>query len=211
MTQAQDIITKLIYVGDPMCSWCYGIAPNLEKLIDKYNDKIEAEIVMGGLRPYNTETMADLKAFLSHHWEDVHKASGQEFNYGILDNSKITYDTEPPCRATVIARDMAPDKVFSFFIAAQEAFYSSNSNMHLVESYYPILKKLKMDKEQFTQLYNSAEMKEKVKLDFKRSEELSVTGYPTLLLRHKDQYHFIARGFATVDQMTDRIEKVLEK
>lgn len=23
---------EVIYVGDPMCSWCYGIAPELDKL-----------------------------------------------------------------------------------------------------------------------------------------------------------------------------------
>lgn len=22
----------LIYIGDPLCSWCYGIAPELDKL-----------------------------------------------------------------------------------------------------------------------------------------------------------------------------------
>ncbi|MFQ5523922.1 MAG: DsbA family protein, partial [Acidimicrobiia bacterium] len=41
------MITKLIYVGDPMCSWCWGFAPEIEDLADEY----PVEVVVGGLRP----------------------------------------------------------------------------------------------------------------------------------------------------------------
>ena len=71
---------KLIYIGDPMCSWCYGFSNELSFIVEEYEDTVEFEMIMGGLRPYNTETMIDLKDFLSHHWEDVAKASGKKFS-----------------------------------------------------------------------------------------------------------------------------------
>ena len=67
-----------------MCSWCYGISDELT-IVHQHYDHIPLELVKGGLRPYNTETMSDLKSFLQHHWEEVNKRSGQEFNYGVLD------------------------------------------------------------------------------------------------------------------------------
>lgn len=201
--------SKLIYVGDPMCSWCYGISENLEAILKEYNGKLETEIVMGGLRPYNTQTMLDLKSFLTHHWEDVHKASGLEFNYGILDDRTITYDTEPPCRAVVIVRQMNPTKAFSFFKATQKAFYFNNKNMHLVESYFPILDELKLDKSYFEKKFASEIMKEKVKEDFKRSADLGVSSFPTILIEHNGQLHMIARGFASVEEMRERIDSII--
>lgn len=42
--------SKLIYVGDPMCSWCYGIANELSQTIDYFNDDFDLELIMGGLR-----------------------------------------------------------------------------------------------------------------------------------------------------------------
>jgi putative protein-disulfide isomerase len=210
MSSNTDPRPKLIYVGDPMCSWCYGIGQNLEDVMEKYSDKLDYELVMGGLRPYNTQSMSELKSFLTHHWEDVNKASGQVFTYGILDDTQITYDTEPPCRATVIARDMAPLQAFKFFKCTQEAFYQDNKNMHLVESYHSILDELKMDKEEFTKRFHSAEMKEKVKLDFAKSSSMGVSSFPTIILEYKGQYHLIAKGFATVDQMSERIEVVVK-
>ncbi|MEJ6694109.1 MAG: hypothetical protein QNL00_10970, partial [Saprospiraceae bacterium] len=70
-TNAQDKPT-LIYVGDPMCSWCYGFSHEIEDAITELGEEIQLEVVMGGLRPYNTQTMADLKDFLSDHWKHVY-------------------------------------------------------------------------------------------------------------------------------------------
>ena len=131
---------KLIYVGDPMCSWCYGIAPELDQIRNHYGDRLDYELVLGGLRPYNTESMTDLKAFLTDHWQDVNKASKQPFNYGVLDRSDWLYDTEPACRAAVVFRDKYPDLSFDFFAAVQKAFYYDNQNPAKVETYLSILK-----------------------------------------------------------------------
>jgi len=49
--------TTLIYVGDPMCSWCYGFGNEISTVISTLGDRVEVEAVMGGLRPYNTETI----------------------------------------------------------------------------------------------------------------------------------------------------------
>ena len=37
-----------VYVGDPMCSWCWGFAPALEQLERRYG--LPLKVVMGGLR-----------------------------------------------------------------------------------------------------------------------------------------------------------------
>lgn len=200
---------KLIYVGDPMCSWCYGIAPELEQLKSELKDVLEFELILGGLRPYNKQSMVELKEFLSHHWEDVHKKSKQEFNYAILDDSSITYDTEPPCRANMIVREMAPDKSFEFFHETQAAFYFENKNMHALESYLEILSKLDIDKETFSQKFMSTEAKVRIKEDFKRSAELGVNSFPTILLLHKGEYHTIAQGYSTNEKMQKRIKEIL--
>lgn len=209
MSTAQE--NKLIYIGDPMCSWCYGISENLAEVKDHYEGKLVMEMVLGGLRPYNTETMTDLKDFLTHHWEDVHKASGLPFSYEILNNDKITYDTEPPSRATVIVRSVEPAKAFTFFKETQKAFYVDNKNMHLAESYHPILEQIDFDKSFFDEAFHSATMKELVRADFARSGKLGVSSFPTIILQIKDKYVVVARGFATSDQMIATIDKALKQ
>ena len=67
--------TKLIYIADPMCSWCYGFSNELSTAIDNLGDKVELQLIMGGLRPYNTETIQDLGEFLRGHWKHVEERS----------------------------------------------------------------------------------------------------------------------------------------
>jgi len=201
--------SKLIYVGDPMCSWCYGIAPELEELKKDFDAQLEFELVLGGLRPYNKQTMHDLKEFLTQHWKEVHTRSGQEFNYAVLNSTRITYDTEPPCRASMIVRDIDSKKVFSFFHATQNAFYRENKNMHEVESYFEILEDLGIEKDAFIRAFNSNEAKEKIKQDFKRAAMLEVNSFPTILLEHKGEFSIIAKGYASKEKMTARIKAIL--
>ena len=123
LSMSQDLPT-LIYIGDPMCSWCYGFAPELSKTINELEDKVNVKLVMGGLRPYNNENIDGMKDFLKEHWEHVYEASNQSFNYGILDDPDFIYDTEPPSRAVLVVRHLQPESELAFFKDVQTLFYA---------------------------------------------------------------------------------------
>ncbi len=208
MTQPK---AKLIYVGDPMCSWCYGISENMSEIKNSYKSKLDFEIVMGGLRPYNTQTMSELKDFLIHHWEDVNRASGLPFSYGILDKDDITYDTEPPCRAVMLVRNKYPEKAFSFFKEVQKAFYVENKNLHLLNSYEEICVNLDIPYEFLKSSFDQTQSKNLIKKDFERSAELGVNSFPTLLLEKDGKLHVLAKGFATVSEIQEKVTRILDR
>jgi putative protein-disulfide isomerase len=205
---AQD---KLIYIGDPMCSWCYGFAPELEQIVEQYEGQVDIELVTGGLRPYFDKPISEMKDFLSHHWEDVHKASGQPFKYGILDRADLVYDTEPSCRAVVVVRAMDPKKEFEFFKLAQEAFYYHNKEMNRVETYADIVTSLGMDKDKFTQLFESEEYKTAVKRDFERAGTLGVSGFPTMLFVKDGEVHILSRGYTQKEKISSKVDQLMRQ
>ena len=51
---------NLIYIADPMCSWCYGFAKTVDELLADPGDAapLQLALVMGGLRPFTTEPIA---------------------------------------------------------------------------------------------------------------------------------------------------------
>lgn len=200
---------KIIYVGDPMCSWCYGISEEVNKVKEHFAGAMEFEIVMGGLRPYNTETMSDLKDFLSEHWDQVHAVSGQKFTKEILNNRTITYDTEPPSRAVVVIRHMDATKEIAFLKSIMRAFYVDNKNMHLADSYKDIVSDLKLDFDEFKNLFESEKMKLLVKNDFQRSAELGVRSFPTILLLADGKLSVVVNGYAKSSDMIKRINSLL--
>ena len=199
---------KLIYVGDPMCSWCYGFAPQLEKIVESLDPGTDLEVVNGGLRPYYDATMLSMKDFLTHHWQDVNRASGQEFRYDILERQDLKYDTEPPARAVVCVRQMSPKHEMKFFKACQRGFYYHNLDMNQAASYHQILDELELDTAEFDRLFHSADMKEKVKLDFQRAKELGVNSFPTVLFQYGEKISVVAEGYKDSETILERIKAV---
>ncbi len=201
---------KLIYFGDPMCSWCYGFSPEMSKALDSLSKDIDFQLVMGGLRPYNTETMADLGDFLQHHWEDVNKRSGQPFSYEILKDKSFVYDTEPACRAVVLMRELKPASEFDFFKKVQTEFYQENKNTNLTETFSELAEEFGLDKADFAKKFESDEFKEKVKKDFTYSQNVGVRSFPTIVLKNGDDLYLIAQGYVEAETIIEKCEKVLK-
>ncbi len=202
---AQDKPT-LIYVGDPMCSWCYGFGNEIDEVIKELGDDVDLEVVMGGLRPYNTETMGDLKEFLTDHWTDVNRASGQNFQYDILDTD-LKYDTEPACRAVMIARELQPASTMSFFHKVQTAFYAENKNPHLTKTYADIAKNMGIDRDVFIKKFESNEYKTLIKKDFERASQLGVRSFPTVLLIQGNKSTVVSTGYSKSAKVVKKIRE----
>ncbi len=207
-TMAQDKAT-LIYIGDPMCSWCYGFSPEFSKATEQLGDKVDLQLVMGGLRPYNQESMADLGDFLKEHWEHVNEASNQPFYYEILKEKEMKYDTEPICRANVIARELNPEKAWQFFKLSQIAFYKDNQDPNQLKTMLEVAKACELPLDKFEEMFVSDEWKEKVKDDFQYSADLGVRGFPSVVLKKGEQYFMVVNGYAKAGAVVKAVEEVL--
>lgn len=200
----------IIYVGDPMCSWCYGFSPEFTKVLKNLENDVNVEWIMGGLRPYNDQKMTELKSFLAEHWEEVHDRSGQKFSYDILE-SDITYDTEPSCRAVVTVKEMNEDLVMDFFQAVQHAFYFKNKNPNKAETFVEIANNLGLSVEKFKSLYESEDMKQKVKQEFQLAQDLNATGFPTVILRDGEDYYLMSQGYMKANVLEQGIRELIEE
>lgn len=195
----------LIYVGDPMCSWCYGFSPEMDEVIKALPDSIDFKIVMGGLRPYNTETMLELGDFLHGHWTEVAHASGQAFKYDLLKDTSFVYDTEPPSRALVLFQEYKPEQTWEFFKAIQYAFYAENKNTNLLETYLPIVEKFGISPTDFKEKFESEALKEKTKANFTYAQEMGVRGFPTVLLEKGEERFIVTNGYTKAKNVLERI------
>ncbi len=202
---------KLIYVGDPMCSWCYGFSPEFSAAYTQLKDQVSLQMIMGGLRPYNTETMADLGEFLREHWQDVSERSGQPFNYEILSDVNFVYDTEPPSRAVLVVRRLQPESELAFFKAIQSAFYRDNHSTHELATYQKLAQGFGIDPDDFARLYQSDELKDATREDFQAAARLGVRSFPTVVLQKGEEYFLIAQGYLPAEQVVQKVEQVLSR
>lgn len=203
-------MNKLIYFSDPMCSWCYGFKPELEKLINNFNIDFDLEIVMGGLRPGGGQPWDDeYKYALRSHWDSVHIASGQPFSYKLLAESNFNYNTEPACRAVCVVKKIDPGKTFDFFNKVQHMFYAEGEDPTVENFYKPILNTLEIDQTEFFDLFRSEEGYLLTEMDFRKTVQFKVNGFPTLLAEISDHVYPISKGFGNYQMLKDRLNTLL--
>ncbi len=201
---------EIIYVGDPMCSWCWGISPALNRLErTAAANGIPYRIILGGLRPDDSEEWTDkFKGFLKHHWEEVNQRSGQPFGDALFEREHFQYNTEPSCRAVVAARHLDPEKESRFFELTQHHFYVKNNDPSEVSFYAPICAALDLDFAHFTELFSSPEIKAETLRDFQTNRQWGITGYPTVIFRDGEKLYAIARGYAEFEQMWGAVQEI---
>jgi putative protein-disulfide isomerase len=212
MKQApSDDKPEIIYVGDALCSWCYGFSPEITTVKNYYSSVADFKLVNGGLRPGTTKPMdAAMKKTLAHHWKEVNKRSGQPFRYDILaPEVTFIYDTEPPARAIVSVRNIRPQSEFEFYKAVQNAFYAKNKNTNEVQTYIDLLPAFDIEKEEFLKYFNSDAIIQKTKEDFKLSDTLGVNGFPCIFLRKGRNYTLITDGYTRSGEIIKAIDKEL--
>ncbi|MBK8626081.1 MAG: DsbA family protein [Saprospiraceae bacterium] len=195
----------LIYIGDPMCSWCYGFGPELAKIKAAFPET-PFEMVMGGLRAGGTETMVDLKDFLKDHWQEVQEATGQPFNYAMLNQHEVVYDTEPSCRAVMVAGRLKPEIKYAYFKAVQESFYFHNTLPNDDDTFVQLAVKFGIDGETFHKLFKKQQSKLDVFSEFELAQKLGVQGFPSLIAKIDGKLYMVTNGY----QKAERIIKLLE-
>ncbi|MBK9735849.1 MAG: DsbA family protein [Saprospiraceae bacterium] len=195
----------LIYIGDPMCSWCYGFTPELDAIKAAFPQS-SFEMVMGGLRPDGTETMGDLKEFLWNHWIEVQQASGQKFNFSILNKHDIMYNTEPACRAIIVADKLKPGIKYSYFQAVQKSFYLENNHPGDIDVYTKIAANLGLDADAFYALFQNPQSKMDAYSDFDLAASMGVKGFPALIAKIDGKLYLVTNGY----QKADKIIKLLK-
>lgn len=210
-------MTRLIYIADPMCSWCYGFGPELTTLLSGLPD-MQLELIVGGLRAYNTEVMDDqLKTTLLSHWEKVGETTGLPFSDKALSQDGFVYDTEPACRAIVATGLLAPQAALDVFHAIQHGFYAEGLDTTKGEVLAAITVKVlrnsgfDIDEEGFLDTWNSEEAKAATQEDFAQTQRWGVHGFPTLVLEHGGELHLITSGFVRTETLVDRLQAVIDR
>ena len=93
---------EMIYIADPMCSWCYGFRPVISALAARFGGKLPLRLMMGGLRAGNREPWAPPTRTMCAPGLDARgRRHGPAFRYELFAREGFTYDTEPACRAVV--------------------------------------------------------------------------------------------------------------
>jgi putative protein-disulfide isomerase len=188
----------LVYVADPMCSWCWGFAPVVTAIRARYGAELPIRLVMGGLRPGTTKPLDKAgKATIREHWEHVQKASGQPFDFGFFDRDGFVYDTEPCAMAVVVVRRRGMELALDCLEAIHRTFYAENRDVTDPAVLADIAASLGIERRALIEALKSEDTKQETWADFAIAQNAGIRGFPTLLAgrRSGEPYAMITHGY----------------
>jgi putative protein-disulfide isomerase len=202
---------NLIYLGDAMCSWCWGFSPVLDRIRDAYGDRFAFKLVLGGLRPgAQAEPMGEgLKHFLRSEWSQIADTTGQPFDLRFLDREGFVYDTHPAARAVETMRRLKPGAEFEFFKRVQRAFYAENVNVTEPASYGRLVEPFDVDTKAFAEGMASDASDAAARASYQEARRLGIQGFPSIVIEDGERRGLLTYGYRPYDELVPGLEYVL--
>ena len=192
-------MNQLIFVVDPMCSWCWGFHPIINALQKNHSEKFQFSLVVGGLRAsgqmlWNEES----RAFLAEHWNTIAQQTKQPFTFSLLNKENFDYNTYPACKAIVTVRELwGDDASFTYLSKIQEAFYARGEDITSVE----ILLEYIDNKEKFLEFYESSKAETLMQHDFSKARSMGANAFPSVVKIDKDGHMVCQKGYRSLEEI----------
>lgn len=202
---------RLIYVYDPMCSWCWGYKPTLlglkTQLIELF-PTLAIDYKVGGLAPDSDMPMpAEMQQFLAQTWHKIAQQLGTEFNHAFWQECQPRRSTYPACRACIVAREFALES--EMMLAIQQAYYLQAKNPSDLDTLIEAAESVGIDKTVFVERLSSAEIAQAFMKELDFVHQLPIRGFPSLVLQVNGQNIGLPLDYHDPQTTIDAITKAL--
>lgn len=208
----------LIYCYDAYCGWCYGFSPVIKKIADEFSDRVDVEVLSGGMilpeKPVHIRVSA---GYISKAYTSVEELTGIKFGKDYLwhifnpEESDWYPNSEKPAIALCIFKEFYPQRAVEFAADLQLALHDEGRDLTDDEAYRHLLEKYSIQPEIFYGKLASEEYKEMAYYEFALMKQLQVNGYPTVFIQTGETtFHMVARGYTDYETLHDRLDIILK-
>jgi len=203
--------TRLIYVHDPMCSWCFGFSSVLKILLEALPANIKVKRLLGGLAPDCNEPMPEAtRNMVRQNWQRIEQAiPGVLFNYDFWDHCEPRRATYPACRAVIAAREQGDN--FDQLMTQQihQAYYQQARNPSNDSTLVALGVEIGLDPKTFSDDLATDKTQQVLLQEISLVRSLGVNGFPSLVLEHNGRTELIHTHYTNAEPMLSQINNLM--
>lgn len=202
------------YVFDALCGWCYGFSPTMQRIAAQYQDKLQFEVISGGMvTGQRIGPIGQVAGYIRTAYKDVERTTGTKFGPGFLQGTlakgTATFSSIEPAKALATFRNHKPQQALAFAHTLQHAIYFDGVAPTDLDAFADLAAKQGIDKAGFLREARSREVEQQMLKEFRTSDSLGVQGFPTLFLMRNGKLVKLAEGYVAEKELMARIERVL--
>ncbi len=201
----QDI---LIYVHDPMCSWCWGFEPTRQIIFEAVADRMKIRRMVGGLAPDSDEPMPEsMRLMLQQTWQRIEQTiPGTRFNFAFWNESAPRRSTYPANRAVIAAREQGEsfDQIMTTRI--QQAYYLEAKNPSDNSVLIELAADIGLDAERFANNLVSGSIQQQLLAEIESARAMGINSFPSLAVHRAGVLRHIGLSYTDPEAMLSQIE-----
>ena len=203
---------ELIYVHDPMCSWCWGFGPTLERLSEGLPGLLSTRRLLGGLAPDSDRPMPmPMQQRLQDTWRRIQqRIPGTQFNFDFWRLCAPRRSTWPACRAVIAARRIDAAKELPMIAAIQRAYYLEARNPSDDSTLIDLAGEQGLERATFAALIEDPATQQQLGSEMAEARALGADSFPSLRLRLGDAYWPVPVHYTDSTAMLETIETLLD-
>jgi putative protein-disulfide isomerase len=202
---------QLIYIHDPMCSWCWGFRPVFTQLLELLPENTAVRYVMGGLAPDNDQPMsAATRVYIQKMWHAVEKRTNANFNHDFWTLCQPRRSTYPACRSVIAAGLQRTEAIPEMIYTVQKAYYLQARNPSDLDVLVSLAGEIGLDTQRFKNDIVSHQVEMLLQRDFDTRRQLGVMSFPSVMLASAGSTYCLSNGYSPIQTMTDNLPDDLQ-
>ena len=198
----------LIYVHDPMCSWCWGFEPTRKIIFETVADRMQIRRLVGGLASDSDQPMPEsMRLMLRQTWQRIeHTIPGTRFNYAFWDECSPRRSTYPANRAVIAAREQGESFDPIMTARIQQAYYLEAKNPSDNSVLVDLAADIGLDVEKFAESLESDALQQQLLVEIESTRAMGINSFPSLAVHRDGILRNIGLSYTDPDAMLSQIE-----
>jgi putative protein-disulfide isomerase len=200
----------LIYVHDPMCSWCWGFEPTRRKIFEAVSGKLQIHSLLGGLAPDTDLPMPEeMREKLQLTWKRIEQSiPGTQFNFDFWKKCQPRRSTYPANRAVIAARSQGAEFEQKMTARIQQAYYLEARNPSDNSTLIELAADIGLDVQRFEESLLAESTQQRLLEEIKQTRQIGINTFPSLAVLKDEELHHINLNYTDPQSMISDIERV---
>lgn len=205
-------LPRLIFVSDPLCSWCYGMGRAVDEARARLAGQVACELRIGGI---NTEAVSALPARALDHfrplWARVTEVTGAEFAMRLPADADFVYNSTAACASVVAARQASGEEPFDYLHALQRVFFIEGRNPNARRVQCDVAATVGVPLAAFERALDAPDTVARMRAEMTAARGYGTNALPAVLIARAATPALLAGGYVDADTLVEQVHGFLAR